>query len=387
MKTILKVIYGFFVLIIGVIIYMVADQSFASQNYINLVTDASLKAYEENNYDDLARVFSIFSTPIEKEKVALKGVTEKESVTAIYSTVNQFSATYYKDGNSTTDQRIEYEYLVIVSNPKFQYESSSDGTNKTAFRFYGLDKDNNEVYYDYSFVLSENVNSASFVGDPQNEKEAVLHGSRNLLSDYTQYNLLFFPIFETTIKYIMEEKNMVSLTGFNIVENTGKQIYDSNVSCKFDFSQRITSDLATWVNNFNKYNDDKAGIAKLEDEEYKAVVTYLNDFTNNPDTYVANFEDYYLVGYPREAVYTPDIIYKSIGVVLLFLVVAVLLFIVLFYFNRIKEFVARFSKKTPERNIPNKEIRKQTVISKSGVKKEDVVEAKVEEVKPDSKEE
>ena len=62
------------------------------------------------------------------------------------------------------------------------------------------------------------------------------------------------------------------------------------------------------------------------------------------------------------------------------MIVAVLIYFVLFHLNKIKEFVARFSKKTPERNVPNKEIRTQTVISKSGVKKEDVVDVKIEEV-------
>ena len=373
MKTILKFVYGFFVIVVAVIVYLGMDQSFSSKNYIDLLNNASTKAINEKDYDDLARCFSIFSTPIEKEKVALKGVSETESVTAIYSSVSQFSATYFEDGNSKDSQRIEYAYLVIISNPKFQFESSSDGTNKTSFRFYGLNKDNEEVTYDYNFKLSEDTNASNFIGKPQNEKEAVLHGKRDLITDYRPYNLLFFPIFQTTIKYIMEEGNMVSVNGFNVVENTGKAIYDTKVECKLDFSQKITSDLATWLEYVNKYNE-------LDEEELTSIVNYLNEFTADPNTYVSNFDNNYLLGYAKEDIYTSNIVGQSIGIVVLFLVVAVLIYFVLFHLNKIKEFVARFSKKTPERNVPNKEIRTQTVISKSGVKKEDVVDAKIEEV-------
>ena len=56
---------------------------------------------------------------------------------------------------------------------------------------------------------------------PTNEKDASLKAERHLLTEYKDYNLIFFPLTESHIKYIKEESGIDTITGVNIIDNNG----------------------------------------------------------------------------------------------------------------------------------------------------------------------
>ena len=87
---------------------------------------------------------------------------------------------------------------------------------------------------------------------------------------------------------------------------------------------------------------------------------------------IPDFNTKYIQGYPRESVYTgTDMVMKTIGITLLFVVVVALIYILLFHLKSIKKFIRRFSKKEePERKIPNRRPQTNVVISKSKVSRE-----------------
>ena len=87
---------------------------------------------------------------------------------------------------------------------------------------------------------------------------------------------------------------------------------------------------------------------------------------------IPDFNSKYIQGYPRESVYTgTDMVMKTIGITLLFVVVVALIYILLFHLKSIKKFIRRFSKKEePERKIPNRRPQTNVVISKSKVSRE-----------------
>lgn len=391
MKTILKVLYAVFAIIAAVIIFFGMESSLVSQNYINILKQAGETASKEKDYDDLARCFSLFSTPIDKQK-AYHIAQGDENITVIYPSVNNFTSTYVVDGKTKTYSRIENVYLVIIYNPTFQFEDSSDGTNKSAIRIKGTKEDGTDTYYDYNFTVSSKINSNLFIQDATNEKDGSLHAERKHITEYREYNLIFASFPETLMKYMMEDADMKTVTGLNIVENTGKEIYkDSDYITKgsLDYSQEFFTDLSTWVKNANIYMEYGNG-KDFEQEVIDEATNYVTDFTTNPDQFVANFSDKYIRGIEREEVFTGAPVYgKALGIVALFLVVIILLYMVLFHLNWIKEFVKRFSKKAePERKVPNRAPKTQPVISASGVNaKAKVVDAEVVEAKPTEVEE
>ena len=99
MKTIIKIIYIAFGLIVAVILALGMYTSFASQNYTNLLKSAVTKAdqtenYLEADYTDIARCFSIFSTPLEDSPSLVYAEESGKNITFIYETVNQHVAKY-----------------------------------------------------------------------------------------------------------------------------------------------------------------------------------------------------------------------------------------------------------------------------------------------------
>lgn len=400
MKTIIKIIYIAFSLILAVIIALGMYTSFASDNYSALLTNAVTKAeavenYQDADYNDIVRSFSIFATPLEDAPDVLYAEENGKNITFIYESVNQHNASYTQDGKTVDVNHIENVYLVVILSPNFYYKTNSDKTNPSAFRFY-----NGTQTFDYYFNLNADCNSAIFKEKPTTEKDAVLYGSRTLLDTYREnYDLIFFPMTETTIGYIKEELGGV-ITGFNIADNEGNNVYKNSTEVPFAFDYPKTAgtfyyDMADFVRYYNIYADNKNGVGNYDEETVTAASVYVEAFMQDPSSKVADFNSKYIQGYPHEAVYTgTPMVMKCIGITALFIVAVGLLYILLFHFKSIKKFVRRFSKKAePERVVPN---RPQTnvVISKSKVKREPspdqvkrevtqtpaVVETKAEEV-------
>lgn len=383
MRTIVKIIYIAFALVLSVIIALGMYTSYASTNYSNLLSNAISKAdttenYADADYADIVRCFSIFSTPIKSKPDLLYADENGKDITFIYESVNQHTATYTENDKETTIDHIENVYLVVILHPKFYYNTLSDKTNPSCFRFYG---ENENQTFDYYFNLSADCNSSIFKEKPASEKEAVLYGGRTLLDTYKEYDLIFFPLTETTIGYVKEELGS-NITGFNIVDNNSSIVYKKNdtlptkaIPFNFDYPKTegsFYSDMADFVRYYNIYTDNKNGKADIEADTVTAATQYIEKFTSDPSTSVSDFYDKYIQGYPHEAVYTgADMTLKTVGITALFVVAATLVFILLFHFRAIKNFVAKFSKKTePEREVPNRRPQSSVVISKTKVKRE-----------------
>ena len=407
MKTIIKIIYIAFSLILAVIIALGMYTSFASENYSALLTNAVTKAssvenYQDADYNDIVRSFSIFATPLEDAPDLLYAEENGKNITFIYESVNQHNASYTQDGKTVDIARIENVYLVVILHPDFYYMTKSDKTNPSAFRFYS---DNTEKpYFDYYFNLNGDCNADSYVEKPTTEKDALLKGSRTLLDTYREnYDLIFFPLTETTVNCIKEELGG-NITGFNIVDNEGTSVYKNSKEVAFAFDYPKTagsfySDMADFVHYYNIYTENKNGTGNYDEETVTAASVYVEAFMKDPTSKVADFNTKYIQGYPHEAVYTgTPMVMKCIGITALFVVAVALLYILLFHFKSIRKFIRRFSKKTePERVVPNRRPQTNITISKSKVKKEPSpdqvkrVETKpeeaevVEEVKPEEK--
>ena len=378
MKTIIKIIYIAFCLVLAVIIALGMYTSFASSNYSALLTNAVAKAkeaenYQDAEYSDIARCFSIFSTPLENEPSLLYAEENGKNIIFIYESVNQHNASYSIDGKDETISRVENVYLVTILHPEFNFLNLSDKTNPSAFRFYGT----NGKHYDYIFNLSADCNSGTYLAKPTTEKESVLRGGRSLLDTYrTSYDLIFFPLTETTMSFIKEQVGS-DIAGFNIVDNATNSVYKKSeyVDFKFDFPNAagtFYADMEDFVKYYNIYTENREGKGDYDTDTVNAASVYIESFTKDPSSMIPDFNTKYIQGYPRESVYTgTDMVMKTIGITLLFVVVVALIYILLFHLKSIKKFIRRFSKKEePERKIPNRRPQTNVVISKSKVSRE-----------------
>ena len=378
MKTIIKIIYIAFCLVLAVIIALGMYTSFASSNYSALLSNAVAKAkevenYQDAEYSDIARCFSIFSTPLENEPSLLYAEENGKNIIFIYESVNQHNASYSIDGKDETISRVENVYLVTILHPEFNFLNLSDKTNPSAFRFYGT----NGKHYDYIFNLSSDCNSGTYLAKPTTEKESVLRGGRSLLDTYrTSYDLVFFPLTETTMSFIKEQVGS-DIAGFNIVDNATNSVYKKSeyVDFKFDFPNAagtFYADMEDFVKYYNIYTENREGKGDYDTDTVNAASVYIESFTKDPSSMIPDFNTKYIQGYPRESVYTgTDMVMKTIGITLLFVVVVALIYILLFHLKSIKKFIRRFSKKEePERKIPNRRPQTNVVISKSKVSRE-----------------
>ena len=383
MKTVLKIVYIAVVLVASVIMYFGFYSSFASSNYTNLLNKAIKTADQTKDYDDIARAFSIFSTPLEDEPVLVESTKENENVTFIYESVNRHTVEYTSDDGKVTVDKIDKVYLITILHPTFQRMNTSN-TNQAAFRFYG-DGTKENAYYDYLFTLTSKVNADKYVKKPTSEKESVLKGERTLLNTYKDYDLIFFPLTETTAGFI--EESIGSITGINVVDNSGSTIYGNDkVALEMDFASEFYTDLSGFVTNYNIYLDNKSGAREIDSETLNTATEYINGFTSDPETYVANFNTKYIQGYKYGDVYTGSkMVVKTLGIILLFLVAATLVYIAIFHIKRIKKFISRFSSKVeePKRVVPNRAPQQQVVITKSKAAKSLAEETKVVDAKPE----
>lgn len=380
MKTVLKIVYIAVVLVAAVIMYFGFYSSFASSNYTDLLTKAIKTADKTADYDDIARAFSIFSTPLEDEPAVLEKTSDSENITFIYQSVNRHTLEYTEGDTKKSIDKIDNIYLITILHPTFQRMNTS-GTNQACFRFYGDGTKENE-YYDYLFTITSKVNSSEYSKKPTSEKDAALHGERTLLETYKSFDLIFFPLTETTAGFI--EESIGSIKGFNIIDNAGNGVYSSKVDYNFDYTGEFYTDLSGFVSNYNIYLNNKNGVQEYEEEVVKEATKFVEGFTKNPEEYVANFKTKYIQGYAYGDVYTgTSMVMKTLGIDFLFIFAAALIFILVFHLKWIKKFVARFSKNAtePQRVVPNRAPQSQIVISKSKAKP---VEAKPEEVKTET---
>ena len=130
--------------------------------------------------------------------------------------------------------------------------------------------------------------------------------------------------------------------------------------------------MEDFVKYYNIYTENREGKGDYDTDTVNAASVYIESFTKDPSSMIPDFNTKYIQGYPRESVYTgTDMVMKTIGITLLFVVVVALIYILLFHLKSIKKFIRRFSKKEePERKIPNRRPQTNVVISKSKVSRE-----------------
>lgn len=388
LKSILKMAYITFGAVMCFIIYSLSY----STNVQNKIISTVKSCVNSGDRLETAQVFSMPKLPV--DSVPLYGETVSGvGEVYIYNTVSQMSITTYEnkgtaekpDWESTKEDNYENMYYMFIFNPLFTYTAGGD-TNYSGIRFY-MDDEN---YLDYHFIVSNEEgedNYSEYIKRPTNKLEAIYNSKRDLIKNYSEFNLIFVPFTETMINETKQKLGCDKISKISIISNdinTNQAKVAGTIEKDFDFSQQFYTDIKGYVENRNIYKD-----ASNKDVK-NAAKEYLDNFD------LTSINSNYVYGYTNSKIYSKTLVWNALGIVALFIVVLILVYILLFHFQFVKGIIFR-QPKSKQRYVPNKikndnnkdgrvnvNIKPEKQISSAHTKrKNDVIDAEVKDIKED----
>ena len=381
-KTIFKVIYIAFAAVLAVVVFSFNYQS----NQYNAVIDRVNKYIKNEEYSNVARIFGgAFDSNniLETEKyddvtMVLYPGTKENIITftqedALKADEMNDYVFHKKDKDDYTFHRFQKAYYLYLFDIKYSLADvkldDNVFENAAAVRFIG----ENDEEYDYMLKITSTVNTDLYVKAADNLKDATLvkdisasgkQVDRNIIHTYNGFNVAPITFDELKISYIKEELG-ANIKAFNLVDRDGYTVFDEAITFNFQFDDQFFTDAVSvfdaydaFVPFFENYNSDSFSVLdtemkKITKEEYKSEKSKFNtnteDFANEIKEGV--YPSYKLAMTEKE-IFGNNIIGKTIGIEVLYVLVVVIIYILIFKFATIKRLV--FRQKEPEFIAKNK---------------------------------
>ncbi len=322
-KSVLKILYIAFGLILAVLIYIIGYNS----NGFNYILKITNKAIKQQDYTEVALIHG--------------GCLDKRSLVedqtdlldmAIFPSTTLSATTYYSEEEKKTENSYDNSYYIYIFNPKFELidVQTTEYINSSGVKFY----DENENSFVYEFKITNDINAKKYVAKPSTKEEALLYGERNLFNGYDSWG--FFNI--TLTSDMIEAMNLKNITSLAVLDSGGNEVYTQEVS--LDFSQEFFSDVAPLVEHYNIYIEE----ANSSDKEIsKNAEDKFNEFYGGENGFEAQFKqiENYSFRHSDKYLQPTSLIWQTIGIVALYLVCAFLLYMLLFHFAFLKSLVSR----------------------------------------------
>ena len=346
-KTILKVVYVTIAAVLCFILYIGFYNTFTSDYVIEFASTA----VKEKDYETIAKVFNV---TFDLNSIVDDQPTDKVHIEVLPSIsrmdVNTYKEEVDSDGNkkytATANYLFEYNYSFYLYEPKFSTTNQVDGniiSNKTGLKFYN---ENNESFT-YYFRNTEKIHEEGFYeAYPKTLSDALLKSNREQLYTNELIGVSFVTINESVIKYIESDYlNNQKISKYTVVDSNGNEVFEPT-TITLDFTQAFFNEpeIVEFKTKYNavieaqKESTDAANQKYAEFEKWyygenQDGVFYTFYETEAHPTYMHQFD---------ESVLKPaSIIWKTIGILALFLLAAVILYILLFHFRFIKRIVTR----------------------------------------------
>ncbi len=375
-----KVLYIGVSVIIAIVVYMVGYQS----NQNNHIYDLVSKNVSSGEYANVGRTLGgCFDTN------SIISENEEKLDLVIYPATTLTSSYQYGDQKY---QHFEAAYYIYLFKPQFSLWNAEDVKvpNKAGIRFTSSDGSS----YDYYYLVNENVNSNCYVKDPNTLEEALLKNGRQHIIYQKQQGLLFSvsTFTKKQLELIQNRLNGKAIDTISILDIRGEAVYTTNV--KLDFTQDFFIDIEPFSTRFDEYV--QAVNATSDSKEQKQLEEDFNAFSKDwqENTFAPWVDEKgYTMRYDNSVLSPGSLIWQTIGMVALFAVVVVILYLLLFHFAAIKRIFSRETYKDyggKGTYINGKEIHNKKPSSKKtpvGKSKGPVVEAEIVEEKPDDAEE
>ena len=325
---------------------------------------------------------------------------------------------FYNNGNSSKDNlyhKFVKSYNLYMFNvvdlQTNNIKEAGKTKNLTGIKFI---TDKTDVSYIYPFIISSTVNNDNFAETHPTINATYVYETRDYLADKGKTGFFNIEISEDLIAAIESEVE-ANIVGFNIVNNDGISLYESDFNFEFNYDEEFYSDsqIGTIISAYEKfipyYDSYKFGnkynvadyIPNLSNEEYKKQIT---EFNEKMDTFTEGvragnvYDESLKLSLNDKEIFNSKVIsscvWRTIGVDALVLLVFAVIYVLLFHFKQLRDFIFRNEKRTPIRaKVVNKEpevaAKPGFSYNQSGNKKKEI-EAKPEaksEAKPEVKEE
>ncbi len=348
MKTILKFFYLAFAVVLGVVIYLNAYNT-AGFNYINNLTKTAIESKE------YYKVGMIHGGCFDTKNISTTSSDKLDLV--IFPSVTLESFNYYdaetvgsKDEKTITYNEFCNSYYIYIFNSNISDINST--TNGVATNMAGLRFKSNTSSYDYLFKITSDVNSSSYVEKPTTVDDYLLKGERNLFNYKLNYDFFNITLTSLDIKAMQNAGLEGAITGFDILDQTGNVIATSDVN--LDFSQKFFHDASELVSHYNTYIKEYSASESKEDK--KAAEDKFNAFYDGEDGFEKKFTTNtdYTFRYSDSYLRPGKLIWNGVGILAVFALCVVLIYILLFHFAFIKGLITGSGKGRVNYGAPRK---------------------------------
>lgn len=263
MRTILKVLYVAFGIVIAFVVAM-ASYNVSAYDHIVELTNEGIKSKE------YYKVAMVHGGVLDKDNLIAEQNSKLDM--AIYPSFTLSSYSYTENDEAIKYEHYDKSYYIYLFDLKFDTGLSDVEVNKSALRF----ETSSGKYFDYLFVVNNDTNSSSYVKNPSSLKEAVINSERNAFERYDAWGFIGITLTETIYEAISNELNNEPISKISVIGNDG----DNNVVASYDVdlsfdNQELYDRAQPLLDIYNAiYASDDALKAMLE----KGLETYYNGF-------------------------------------------------------------------------------------------------------------
>lgn len=333
-KTVLKVVYVAFGVIIAFLVYMIGFNS-NGFNHIQRITNEAIEA------KDYAEVGMIHGGCLDKRNIVEENSDAFDM--AIFPSTVLSTVSYYanvEEKTTTSENSYDNSYYIYVFNPTYSTKNvTTNGvvTNKTGLRF-----KSEAGSYDYLFSISSTINSDSYIEYPASKNEALLSATRDIESGHTNWGFYNVTLTDTMVTAAQSQLNG-AIKSVAVLDSLGEEV--ASVEANLDFSQAFFTDVKPLVEHYNSFIAEYN--AATDDAGRSAAETKFNEFyLSNTEKGVVGFEDsfpneYYTFRHPDSYLRPTSLTWQTIGMLVVYLVCVALLYVLLFHFAFLKGLISR----------------------------------------------
>lgn len=363
-----KVLYIAVVIILGIVFFMMSYMS----NYSAYQVDVVSNAIETKEYYKIPELFLDY-IPMDKEP---SSEIDNDTIDFVsYPVVGEIGFQYNKDEETTvTESSIEYAYYFYLFDINYtvgtQETSAGQAVNKSAIRFI-----NGESYYDYFLVVNSTVNSDVYKDYISSVAEYLFNSERDLVKVIDSWGFVPSVFSETAIEYIKSQIGG-DITKIAFTDAFGEVKQTMDISLDFSEAFFTHSYISEHKSQYNSVlnqiaTESAAGNSDKAEELREELNGYLEDFISNFDE---NTKDTTFIVTPTQKDKLPNsIFWQSVGMLGLFLLAMIIIYVVIFHFNKLKQLFSKAGHRDYSAGV-NKNKKTNIVNSKPTPKNEDVAE-------------
>ena len=409
-KLIIKVIFISFAVIIVFFSSIVLFNTAKGDHILNVTK----KALEDKDYNE---VLSLFGGIYYEEPVITDSDDNIDLIVNPTYVERSFNYLVLND-NDQSENHFYHKFLKSYSFFIFDANfttttkiSNGKRVNNAGVKFITdkIDDEGNNVTHTYPFIISATVNTTKTFDSPESVVDYELNYKRDIIADQEKYGFYNFTINSNVISAV-EDITEGQIIGFNITDSIGKDVFSSDFSYSFNFDEPFFQEeynglkqggviekiYNTYIPYYDSYKiNNKKYVADNYVSEYDDADTYgkMNEKFNNDvkkfleDVKAGNIYDSNVkVSKTESEIITNTVIakcvWRTIGIEALVLVVIAVIYILLFHFQQLRDFIFRNDRRVPIRpkvqNVePNKEQKAKFNYDQSG---RNVIDTKPEEV-------